>query len=40
MKIGESATLTLQAGQDAKPGQINVKVEQTGVLIPLQITIP
>jgi hypothetical protein len=37
LKAGEKATLTLRAGQNAKPGTIKVVVEQTGQLLPIQV---
>jgi hypothetical protein len=39
LKAGEKATLTLQAGNNAKPGIINVVVEQTGQFLPIQVKV-
>jgi hypothetical protein len=36
---GEKAVLTLKAGSDAKPGVLNVQVEQTTQLIQIQVTV-
>jgi hypothetical protein len=39
LKSGEKATLTLRAGDDAKPGIINVVVAPTGQLLPIQVNV-
>jgi hypothetical protein len=39
LKAGEKATLTLRAGPDAKPGILNVVVEQTGQRLPIQVNV-
>jgi len=39
LKAGEKAVLTLRAGSNAKPGIINVVVEQTGQLLPIQVNV-
>jgi hypothetical protein len=38
LKAGEKAILTLRAGEQAKPGLVNVRVEQSGQIIPIQVT--
>ena len=38
-QAGEKGVLTLKAGTDAKPGVLNVQVEQTTQLIPIQVTV-
>jgi hypothetical protein len=38
-QAGEKAVLTLKAGSDAKPGVLNVQVEQTTQLIQIQVTV-
>jgi hypothetical protein len=40
LKVGDQAVLTLLAGDGAKSGVINVKVEQTGQVIPIQVSVP
>jgi hypothetical protein len=39
IKTGEQAVLTFRAGNDAKPGKLNIRVEQTNHLIPIQVTV-
>jgi hypothetical protein len=39
LKAGEKAVLTLRAGSDAKPGVINVMVELTRQLLPIQVNV-
>jgi hypothetical protein len=39
LKAGEKAILTLRAGEQAKPGVVNVRVEQSSQVIPIQITV-
>jgi hypothetical protein len=39
LKAGDKAVLTLHAGASAKPGTINIRVEQTGQLIPVQVVV-
>ena len=39
LKIGDQAVLTLQAGDGAKSGLVSIKVEQTGQVIPIQVSI-
>jgi len=39
LKTGETATLTVRAGSDAKPGVINVRVEPINQVIPIQVAI-
>ncbi|HMC58210.1 MAG TPA: hypothetical protein VKJ01_03360, partial [Candidatus Solibacter sp.] len=39
LKAGEKATLTLRAGKNAKPGILNVVVQQTGQFLPIQINV-
>ena len=39
LKAGEKAVLTLRAGSKAKPGVINVVVEQTNQFLPIQVNV-
>ncbi len=39
MKIGDKAVLTLNANENAKSGLLNLRVEQTGELIPIQVEV-
>ena len=39
LKAGEKAVLTLRAGSNAKPGVINIVVELTKQLLPLQVNV-
>jgi hypothetical protein len=39
VNAGEKATLTLHAGKEPKPGMLNVRVEQTSQLLPVQIKV-
>jgi hypothetical protein len=39
LKAGEKAVLTLRAGSEAKPGVINVLVELTNQLLPIQVNV-
>jgi|ERR1039458_2406317 hypothetical protein len=39
LNTGEKAVLTLQAGNDAKPGVLSIQVEQTNQVIPIQVGI-
>jgi hypothetical protein len=39
LKVGDQAVLTLQAGDGAKSGSISIKVEQTGQVIPIQVSV-
>jgi hypothetical protein len=39
LKVGDKALLTLLAGDGAKSGLITVKVEQTGQVIPIQVSV-
>jgi len=38
LKVGDQAVLTLQATEAARPGTISVRVEETGQLIPIQVS--
>ena len=40
IKAGEKATITLRADSKAKPGLVSLRVEQTNVVIPIQVSIP
>ena len=39
LNAGEKAVLTVQAGPDAKPGVLSIRVEQTNQVIPIQVAI-
>jgi hypothetical protein len=39
LKVGDRAVLTLQAGDGAKSGLVSIKVEQTGQVIPIQVSV-
>jgi hypothetical protein len=39
LKAGEKALLTLRAGNDARSGVLSIRVEQTGEMLPIQITV-
>jgi hypothetical protein len=39
LKVGDQAVLTLQAGDGAKSGLVSIKVEQTGQVIPIQVSV-
>jgi len=39
LKIGDQAVLTLLAGDGAKSGLISIKVDQTGQMIPIQVSV-
>jgi hypothetical protein len=39
LNAGEKAVLTIQAGNDAKPGVLSIQVEQTNQVIPIQVAI-
>jgi hypothetical protein len=39
LKAGEKAVLTLRAGSKAKPGVLNIMVEQTNQLLPIQVNV-
>jgi hypothetical protein len=39
LNAGEKAVLTLRAGDRAKPGVLNIRVEQTNQVIPIQVVI-
>ena len=39
MKIGAQSILTVKAGDGAKSGVLNIKVEQTGIFIPVQVIV-
>jgi len=39
LQAGDKATLTLKATGDAKPGVVNVVVDQTGQLLPIQVNV-
>jgi len=39
LKAGEKAVLTFRAGNDAKPGVLSLRVEQTNHVIPIQVGI-
>jgi hypothetical protein len=39
LKAGEKAILTLRAGEQAKPGAVKIRVEQSGQFIPIQIAV-
>ncbi len=39
LKAGEKAVLTLRAGSKAKPGVINIVVEQTNQFLPIQVNV-
>jgi hypothetical protein len=39
LKVGDQAVLTLQAGDGARSGLLNIKVEQTGQVIPIQVSV-
>jgi hypothetical protein len=39
LKAGEKAVLTLRAGRNAKPGVVNVVVDLTGQLLPIQVNV-
>lgn len=39
LKVGDQAVLTLQAGDGAKSGVVSIKVEQTGQVIPIQVSV-
>jgi hypothetical protein len=39
LKVGDQAVLTLQAADGAKSGIVNVRVEQTGQVIPIQVSV-
>jgi hypothetical protein len=40
LNAGEKAVLTLRAGDNAQPGVLSIRVEQTNQVIPIQVTIP
>jgi hypothetical protein len=40
LEIGGKAVLTLRAGEGAKPGFLNIRVQQTGELIQIKIEVP
>jgi len=40
LKSGEKAVVTFRAGNDAKPGVLSLRVEQTNHVIPIQVGIP
>ncbi len=40
MKIGDRAVLTLKAGDKPQSGLISIRVEQTGLTIPIQVVAP
>ena len=39
LSAGEKAVLTLEAGHDARPGVLSIRVEQTSQVIPIQVAI-
>jgi hypothetical protein len=39
LKVGDQAVLTLQAGDGARSGIVNIKVEQTGQVIPVKVSV-
>lgn len=39
LKVGDQAVLTLQAGDGAKSGLVSIKVEQTGQVIPITVSV-
>jgi hypothetical protein len=39
LNAGEKAVLTLEAGHDARPGVLSIRVEQTSQVIPIQVAI-
>jgi len=39
LKIGDKAVLTLKAGEGVRPGQLNVRVEETGVMLPIRVLV-
>ena len=39
LKVGDRAVLTLQAGDGAKSGLVSIRVEQTGQVIPIQVSV-
>jgi hypothetical protein len=39
LKVGDQAVLTLQAGDGAKSGLVHVRVEQTGQMIPIRVSV-
>ncbi|MBZ5618578.1 MAG: hypothetical protein LAQ69_07630 [Acidobacteriia bacterium] len=39
LKVGDKAVLTLRAGDGARSGLISIKVEQTGQVIPIQVSV-
>jgi hypothetical protein len=40
MKIGDRAVLTLKAGDRPQSGLFSIRVEQTGLVIPIQVVVP
>lgn len=40
MKIGDRAVLTLKAGDKPQSGLFSIRVEQTGMVLPIQVVVP
>jgi hypothetical protein len=40
MKIGDQAVLTLKGGDNPQAGLLTIRVQQTGLVIPIQVVIP
>ena len=40
LKVGDRAILTLKASDKPQPGLVSIRVEQTGLVIPIQVMVP
>lgn len=40
MKIGDQAVLTLKGGDNPQAGLLSIRVQQTGLVIPIQVVVP